>query len=107
MRAQYRDVWAAGLQGGLNYYRASSLRPPTAGDRSLMDLRFPPEFVTVQVPTLVIWGEADVALPPTLLDGLDAFVPRMRLVRVPGASHWIVHEQPALVAREIDAALAD
>ena len=107
VRAQYRAVWAAGLQGGLNYYRASPLRPPTADDRSLTDLRFPPEFVTVQVPTLVIWGEADVALPPALLDGLDAFVPRMRLVRVPDATHWIVHEEPALVAREIDAALAD
>lgn len=107
VRAQYRAVWSAGLQGGLNYYRASPLRPPIAGDRSLMELSFPPEFVTVRVPTLVIWGEADVALPPALLDGLDAFVPRMRLVRVPGASHWIVHEQPALVAREIDAALAD
>ena len=59
----------------------------------------------MQVPTLVIWGEADVALLPALLDGLEAYVPRMRLVRVPGATHWIVHEQPALVAREIEAAL--
>ncbi len=105
VRAQYRAVWSAGLQGGLNYYRASPLRPPTPGDQSLLTLQFPPEFVTVQVPTLVIWGEADVALPPSLLDGLEAYVPRMRLVRVHGATHWIVHEQPALVAREIDATL--
>lgn len=105
LRAQYRAVWSAGLQGGLNYYRASPLRPPTRGDASLMSLQFPAEFVTVQVPTLVIWGEADVALLPELLDGLEAYVPRMRLVRVPGATHWIVHEQPALVAREIEAAL--
>ena len=41
-----------------------------------MTLQFTPEFVTVQVPTLVIWGEADVALPPALLDGLEAYVPR-------------------------------
>jgi len=105
VKAQYRAVWSAGLQGGLNYYRASPLRPPMADDQSLLKLQFPPEFVTVQVPTLVIWGEADVALPPALLDGLEAYVPQMRLVRVPGATHWIVHEQPALVAREIEAAL--
>jgi epoxide hydrolase 4 len=105
VKAQYRAVWSAGLQGGLNYYRASPLRPPTADDQSLMKLSFPAEFVTVKIPTLVIWGEGDVALLPALLDGLDAYVPRMRLVRVPGATHWIVHEQPALVAREIDAAL--
>ena len=106
VRDQYRSVWGAGLQGGLNYYRASPLRPPTTADDAIMTLAFPPEFVTVRVPTLVIWGERDVALPPALLDGLDAYVPRMRVVRVPDASHWIVHEQPALVAREIEASLA-
>jgi pimeloyl-ACP methyl ester carboxylesterase len=105
VKAQYRAVWGAGLEGGLNYYRASPLRPPTPADASLMTLQFAPEFVTVQVPTLVIWGEADVALLPALLDGLEAYVPRMRLVRVPDATHWIVHEQPALVASEIEAAL--
>ena len=107
VKDQYRAVWQAGLQGGLNYYRASPLRPPTAVDDAIMTLSFPPEFVTVRVPTLVIWGERDIALPPALLDGLEAFVPRMRLVRAPDATHWIVHEQPALIAREIEAALAD
>lgn len=106
VKAQYRAVWRAGLQGGLNYYRATPLRPPTAEDQSVMALQFPPEFVTVQVPTLVIWAMEDIALPPGLLDGLETYVPQMRLVRVPGATHWIVHEQPALVAREIEAALA-
>ena len=40
------------------------------------------------------------------LDGLDAFVPDLRVVRVPGASHWIVHERPALVIAEIERELA-
>lgn len=106
VKDQYRAVWEAGMQGGLNYYRASPLRPPTAGDDAIMTLAFPPEFVTVRVPTLVIWGEGDAALPPALLDGLEAYVPQVRLVRVPDATHWIVHEQPALVAREIETALA-
>lgn len=106
-RAQYRAVWDAGLDGALNYYRASPLRPPTAQDRSVMDVHFAPEFVTVHVPTLVIWAEADSALPPSLLDGLGAFVPRLRLVRVPGATHWIVHERPALIAQEIERALRE
>jgi pimeloyl-ACP methyl ester carboxylesterase len=58
------------------------------------------------VPTHVIWAEADIALPPGLLDGLDAFVPQLTVTRVPGATHWIVHERPEFVAREIEAALA-
>jgi epoxide hydrolase 4 len=102
VKDQYRDVWNQGLNGALNYYRASPLKPPLAPDDAVMKLNFTPEFVTVNLPTLVIWGEADTALPPGLLDGLEPFVPQMRLVRVPGASHWIVHEQPALVAAEIE-----
>jgi pimeloyl-ACP methyl ester carboxylesterase len=101
-KAKYRDVWRSGLEGALNYYRASPLHPPTPDDPAVMSLQFPPETVTVPVPTLVIWAEADAALRVGLLDGLDAFVPRMRVVRVPGATHWIVHERPELVAREIE-----
>jgi pimeloyl-ACP methyl ester carboxylesterase len=106
VRQQYREVWRAGLRGGCNYYRASPLRPATTNDATVMTIRFPPEAVTVRVPTLVIWAEGDVALRPSLLDGLDEFVPVMRLVRVPGATHWIVHERPALIAAEIEAELA-
>ena len=106
-RDQYRAVWRRGLQGGLNYYRASPLRPPAAADDAVLSLAFAPEAVTVRVPTRVIWGERDAALLPPLLDGLDAYVPHLRLLRVPDASHWIMHEQPALVAREIALALAD
>jgi pimeloyl-ACP methyl ester carboxylesterase len=104
-RQSYREVWGAGLRGGCNYYRASPLRPPTANDATVMTIRFAPEAVTVRVPTLVIWAEDDVALRPSLLDGLDEFVPDMRLVRVPGATHWIIHERPALIAAEIEAEL--
>lgn len=106
VREQYRDVWRQGLRGGCNYYRASPLRPPTSPSDPVMTVVLPPELVTVRVPTHVVWAEADSALPPALLDGLDAYVPQLRIVRVPGATHWIVHEQPALVAREIEAALA-
>ena len=107
VKDQYRTVWRQGLTGALNYYRASPLRPPTADDASVMKLQFAPEFVTVRVPTLVIWAEADTALPTTLLDGLQAFVPIMTLVRIPDATHWVIHEQPARIAREIDAVLGE
>lgn len=103
LRARYRALWAHGLTGPLNYYRASPLRPPTDQDPAAQAVQFAPAFVTVKLPTLVIWGEGDIALPPSLLDGLEQFVPQMVLQRVPGATHWIVHEQPELIA---DAVLA-
>ena len=51
----------------------------------------------VRVPTLVIWGERDRALLPGNLEGLERFVPDLRVRRVPHASHWVVHEEPDLV----------
>lgn len=106
VRDRYRAVWSFGLAGGCNYYRASPLRPPLSPDDAVMKLAFDPAAVTVRVPTLVIWAEEDIALPTSLLDGLEAFVPEMRQVRVPGASHWIIHERPALIAAEIERELA-
>ncbi len=105
IRDQYRTVWGMGLTGPCNYYRASPVRPPTGADDPMLSMSFAPEFVTVPVPTLVIWAEDDIALLPTLLDGLDEFVPDLRLVRIAGASHWIVHERPERIAAEIDRVL--
>lgn len=102
LRAQYRALWRQGLDGALNYYRASPLRPPLAATDTIHTLAFPPALVTVRVPTTVLWGDADTALLPTLLDGLDAFVDPLDVRRVAGASHWIVHEQPAVVADTIE-----
>ncbi len=106
VRDRYRAVWGAGLTGGCNYYRAAPLRPPTAADASVLKLGLPPDFCTVRLPTLVIWAEGDIALPVQLLDGLEAHVPQMRLLRVPGATHWIVHERPQWIAAEVERELA-
>ena len=100
LRDKYRAHWALGLEGGLNYYRASPMRPGVG------EMDIPDERVTVRVPTTVLWGERDHALLPGLLDGLERWVPDLRVVRVPEASHWIVHEQPALVTDEILRAIA-
>jgi pimeloyl-ACP methyl ester carboxylesterase len=97
-RERYREVWRQGLQGPCAYYAASPLRPPTAVDAGAAAVQLPRERVTVNVPTLVVWGLGDTALPESLLDGLDDFVPDLRIERVPGATHWIVHEQLQQVA---------
>lgn len=101
LKARYRAVWDRSLEQQLNYYRGSPLRPPQAPADAIHTLALPDEAVTVRVPTTVLWGERDHALMPSLLDGLERWVPDLRVIRVPDASHWIVHEQPALVARTI------
>lgn len=98
LRERYREVWRAGLTGGLNYYRASPLKPPIDAGSPIHRVNFKPEAVTVWVPTTVLWGLADTALMPGLLDGLDQWVPQLDVIRLPEATHWIVHEQPERVA---------
>lgn len=106
LKAQYRAVWDASLTGGLNYYRASPLRPPREGDEAVSQLSLPREMLTVDIPTLVIWGMQDPALLPELVEGLDEYVAQLDLKKVPDASHWIVHEQPQRVVRHLAEFLA-
>jgi pimeloyl-ACP methyl ester carboxylesterase len=99
------EAWSqpGALTGGLNYYRASPLYPPSAQDPGANKLQLKPEDFVVRVPTLVVWGDRDTALLPGCLDGLEAVVPDLKLVRVPDATHWIARERTDLVIREIEA----
>jgi pimeloyl-ACP methyl ester carboxylesterase len=101
VKAQYREVWQHGLQGGLNYYRASPLRPATAADPGASAVQIPPEALRIEVPTLVLWAQDDVALLPCLTQGLDTHIPELTLVPIEQATHWVVHEQPARVIQAI------
>ena len=97
----YRALWQHGLRGGLNYYRASPLRPPRPGDPAADAISLPLEALQIQRPTLVIWGQQDHALLPCLTEGLEDYIPDLTLVPLPQASHWVVHEEPQRVVEEI------
>jgi pimeloyl-ACP methyl ester carboxylesterase len=51
----------------------------------------------VDVPTLLLWGERDVALDVALTEDLDALVPDLRIERYPDASHWVQFDAPERV----------
>lgn len=123
-RIAYREAWSqpGALTGGLNYYRAAAIGPSAAGEstgagrssegapasREAAESAGEPQEVQVphvEVPTLVIWGERDPYLLPGNLDGLDRYVSRLAVRRVPDAGHWIVHELPNLVNDELRAFL--
>lgn len=105
----YREAWSqpGALTCALNLYRASPLYPPTAEDPGAAALKLDPAALTVRVPTLVIWGDADTALGTALLDGLDKVVPDLRIRHIPEGSHWVIHEQPQQVSAAILEFLAE
>ena len=108
-KAEYLKAWAqpGALTGGLNYYRANHAGPPVPAEMEKIigasGMPIPPELAGMKVggPTLVIWGERDVALTVKNLDGLEKYVPELTVKRMPDASHWVVHERPEEVNRMI------
>ena len=61
---------------------------------------------SVAVPTLVLWGEEDRWLPPTVADRLAAAIPGARRHRIAGGVHFLAEDRPHEVAQAI-AAFAD
>jgi len=71
----------------LNWYRAMRLRSPRTPDLARV----------IEVPTLVVWGERDVALDLICLDGTGRYVRDLTLKRLPGVSHWVQQDAPEVV----------
>ena len=95
----YIEAWSqpGALTGGLNYYRASRVGPATGDDKQAPSFAAGLSSLEVKVPTLVIWGEKDTALLTGNLEGLDKFVPNLTINRIADGTHWVIHEQPALI----------
>ena len=80
------------LTAMINYYRANF--PGILGDEAVP---------VIETPTLMVWGEQDIALDIALTKGYGPFVSDFSLVRLPEASHWVQQDAPEAV----NAALSD
>ena len=72
------------LTAMFNYYRALLQTPD---GRQLGDGK-------VHVPTLVLWGEQDLAIDIHCLDGTGDYVDDLIIRRFPDASHWVQQDVP-------------
>jgi len=94
-----RAVWRqSDLRGMINWYRASPLVVADPG-RPVPLPDMPVDRYMVFAPHLLIWGDGDTALLPEATEGLEDFVPDLTRVSVPGADHWLLHQQPDRIAR--------
>jgi len=102
-RKAYVEAWSqpGALTGGLNYYRAAEVGPggsgPGAGGHEAFKMKHPVASFEVKMPALVIWGEKDPYILTGNLEGLERYVPKLTLERIPDATHWVVHEKSARV----------
>ena len=81
----------------LNYYRALF---QTGDARQIGDGK-------VGTPTLIVWGEQDVAIDIACLDGTGDYVDDLTVRRFPNASHWVQQDIPDEVNAELRAWLPD
>lgn len=81
--------------GMLNYYRASPMTVPTMEEPfELPEGYTPPPIPKLTIPTLVIWALDDLALPQENLEGLDAVIDPLTIVKVPDCGHFVPWEAP-------------
>jgi len=104
-RARMMIDWVepGAAMGMLNWYRASQLIVPAIDEEPVRPAWLDAPFPKITVPTLVIWAIDDKALRPGQLDGLDALVDDLTVVKVPNCGHfvpWEAHET-------VNAAMAD
>jgi pimeloyl-ACP methyl ester carboxylesterase len=88
-----------GLRAMINWYRAL-FRGQEA--RRFLSRSIP----VIHVPTLFLWGDADVALSLHTTRGTEKYVSDLTFRVLPGVSHWIQQEAPEAVNKMIEAWLA-
>ena len=87
----------------LNWYRAAPIVVPAIDEAAAMPAFAAGSFPRLALPTLVVWGMDDGALSPANLDGLEALVEPLTIVRVAGSGHFVPWEAPDAVNAAIDA----
>jgi pimeloyl-ACP methyl ester carboxylesterase len=98
LSAEEREVFVrayerTGFTGGINWYRNI--------DRNWRDSEALP--AKIEAPALMICAEDDFALPPTLADGMETYVPRLEKRLIRDCGHWTQQEKP----EELNALLID
>jgi len=88
------------LTAMLNYYRALVRGGGAARQRRL-------GYPVISLPTLMVWGEADMALTVETTYGTDAQVSNLTMRYLPGISHWVQQDAPDSVNAMISAFLQD
>ncbi len=86
------------LTAMINYYRALIRNNPNSKPKN-------EDFPIIKTPTLMIWGEEDVALSKETTYGTERYVEDFTIRYLPGVSHWVQQESPETVNSMITAFL--
>jgi len=90
--ANYQEAMSkpGAIKAAISYYRQLFWRLPFS---------FKSYEVRIEAPTLLIWGEQDIALGIELTTGLERWVNDIQIKRIPDSGHWVQQEQPEKVTQ--------
>lgn len=99
-----KEEWAQSehLDAMLEYYRQMPQMFPAGSENeagTLSGIRIPKLMLTQ--PVSVMWGLQDDAFVPEIIDGLEAYIPKLDVVIHEKASHWVHHQDPEWVAAQL------
>lgn len=57
---------------------------------------------SINIPTLLLWGEFDVIVPPAIAQKMEHVIGGARLIVVPDADHGVAFKEPKTFARYVD-----
>jgi len=82
--AQYKVQWSrSGAYEAMNKWYSANLSPTLTL----------PTGVTIDSPTLAIWGMDDTFVTPSELDHLPKYVRQLEVQRLTGVDHWVTHQR--------------
>jgi len=101
--AEYHDAYRTleRKRSAFAYYRTVTRRiiASKLPTRRLPVRARPGPRASIDMPTLVIWGALDKALPLALAKGIVKEIPQARLETIPDAGHFVPEERPERVAQ--------
>jgi pimeloyl-ACP methyl ester carboxylesterase len=89
---RYTEAWKqpGAMTAMLNWYRAMAQRPSAQ-----------PASPMLSMPVLIQWGRKDIALEAEGAEKSLRYCPDGRLIFYDDATHWVQHDKPADVSREL------
>jgi pimeloyl-ACP methyl ester carboxylesterase len=94
---RFVEAWSkpGALTASINYYRAN-IKPEIFMKE--VSLKFP----KITSPTLVIWGEKDLALTLEISKGAEKYVDAPYTIKyIPNCGHWVQNEESELVNKYV------
>jgi pimeloyl-ACP methyl ester carboxylesterase len=85
------------INGGMNWYRANMPPFDQIGTKHFWPVGNP----KIDVPALLIWGDADRTFVPEFMSRMPEVAPKISIVHIEGVNHWTLMEQSSRASEAI------